>query len=345
LTGKEPSLAGVLAKFIVGILMLYMLYIVLGSIAPAIAPGGGEGDVAPPEGFYEPVSLEPADPELVEAVVAYINELRAEHGVPPVSVHVTGVAEARAVDMVENRYFGHCRPDGTPYYAVYSGMGGVFFPEENIGLTVATRGVLNVDPVAEALDHVYSMVYEDEESDWGHRDSLLDPTNNMVDVAVSYDGKMYIVEIILEKAWINWTAPPTYEDGRVYLEGYIAMEGSRLKGVTVYRSEKPQVLQWPVRNGVTFTCSSLDPGTPVAVVSPRPAPGIATEVIVADTWVTGEDWFRVAFTYTIPPGEGYYYYVIVWVENTLGVEHPYNPDRYANAVPALLLVLGEGGGG
>ena len=337
-------------KFLVGSLLLVLLYVLVTVVLPAYGGQGagaafpvGDNGTVVAGGFYEPETIEASYSEVVESVLARINEIRESYGLPPLTLMTIGVAEYRAGDMVANRYFGHCTPDGVPFFYYYSTMGGVYYPEENIGLTVATRGTLEIDPVSESIAHVDRMVFDDADSDWGHRDSLLDPTNNVVDIAVQYDDKMMILEIIPQKAWVNWTSEPRVEDGRVILEGVVALEGSSVESVVIYRYEMPRVLQWPERSGVTFTCETINPGEPVAVVVPAPYYTASVETVIADEWTVLGNKFRIVFDYRVPEGEGSIYYVVLWVENTLGIEHPFDEERYRDSIPALLLVLGEGG--
>ncbi len=334
-----------LARIIVSLLLILVMVNLPGFAERLVGSSPSRGPVISVEA--EPSGSSGGTPgpsvdEVAVAVVDYLNSVRSGLGLPNVSLVDFGVAEYRAMDMLENRYFGHCSPDGSPYFLYYTLLGGSYYPEENVGVTFSP-GVLSVDPVGEALSHLESMLFDDEDSGWGHRDSLLDPTNNYVEVGYAWDEKAYYIVVYMYKAWVNWTVPPAYSGGVFRAEGFVTMPGSSVQSIGVYRWEKPRVMMWPSKAGITFTCQSITGGEPVAVVVPDRGYSSTVETIIASEWSVEGQYFRIEFEYTPPPGDDAYYYVIVWIENTLGVEHPYDPGRYSEAIPALLYVIGVGG--
>ncbi len=274
-----------------------------------------------------------------ERVVAIINKARSSVGVPPVSLVDLGLARGKLVEMINEDYFGHCNPSGLLYPLEHPGLAH-YYVEENIGMTIGHP--LQGSLLELARSHVYSMIYNDEANHWGHRDSLLDPTNNLVDVACGASGNRFYIVIYMVKAWINWTTPPRYDRGMVSAEGRVAMEGSSLAGVSVYEYKAPHVLSWPVKSGVEFTCQDYSIGKLYAIVGSSGAPGEGVRVIEPALYEVHGGWFHVSFPLPRPRDNSTYYVVIFWVKNTLGVENPYDPSRYREEIPAGMLVVGRG---
>jgi len=70
---------------------------------------------------------------------------------------------------------------------------------------------------------VKEFIYKDEDSNFGHRDSLLNPCHNKIDVGIYYDSfkqKYYIVANVLSE-YINYTIEPKYENNTFEFAGFI----------------------------------------------------------------------------------------------------------------------------
>ncbi len=274
-----------------------------------------------------------------ERVVAIINKARGSVGVPPVSLVDLGLARGKLMEMINEDYFGHCNPGGLLYPLEHPGLV-YYYVEENIGMTIGHP--LQGSLLDLARSHVYSMIYNDEANHWGHRDSLLDPTNNLVDVACGASGDRFYIVIYMVKAWINWTNPPHYDKGVVSGEGRVTLRGSSLAGVSVYEYKAPHVLSWPVKSGVEFTCQDYSIGRLYAVVGSGGASSTGVRVIEPTVYEVHGGWFHVSFPLPRPPNNSTYYVVVFWVKNTLGVENPYDSSRYREEIPAGMLVVGRG---
>ncbi|MEM1645868.1 MAG: hypothetical protein QXL96_08390, partial [Ignisphaera sp.] len=82
------------------------------------------------------------------------------------------------------------------------------------------------------------------------------------------------------------------------------------------------------------TCTSYSLRIPVAGVVPSPDmyyQGI--ETIIASRWVQQGDYFCIEFTWM--PREKGIYTIVIFARNTLGLIHPYQPNRYKNYIPIL----------
>lgn len=273
------------------------------------------------------------EPYVIDKATSEINEIRAEYGLPGVRYINTSIALHKVLDMLHNGYFGHCNLNGVPSSYNYTMMGGVFYPEENLGVTYAYQGSLSGDPLNYTLSHIWAMVYNDSSSSWGHRDSLLDPTNNYVDIACAYNDKQFYLAIYMFKVWVEWVEPPSYDNktGMFHASGYVTLENSSLNAITVYSLKVKDVVSWPRRDGVTFTCPTLSVGKLEAIVSPYTAPGVKT--IMPETYIVSGSFFNV--TFHVPVKGDSYTTIIFWVNNTLGIKHPFDTERYNESIPIL----------
>lgn len=274
---------------------------------------------------------------VVWAAVERINELREEFGVPPVHYMNTTVALYKVRDMVERDYFGHCDPDGVPYFLGYTLHGGVYDAEENLGVFYSMEGELRGTPLNYTLRLIDGMVYNDSESNWGHRDSLLDPTNNYVDVACAYNGKRFYLAIYMLKVWVDWIDPPAYNDtsGLFHAAGRITLVNSSLEYVGVYVWKAPHVISWPRRAGLTFTCHSISISDFYAYVLPYRVEG--ARVIEPETYVVDDGFFNV--TFHVPRFNDSYTIIVLWADNTLPVKHPFDKERYDKMVTVLTYTI------
>lgn len=144
---------------------------------------------------------------LINTVLNKINEERQRFGVSPVELFNDTTARFRAEDMHSNKYFGHCDLDGmTPNYH-YTKLGGSYLIEENVGYSYTVGGHLS--PIDSAVKNVNNMIYDDAESNWGHRNSILDPTNNFVSIYATWDDSKLFLVIHMMKIWVEWIMPPT----------------------------------------------------------------------------------------------------------------------------------------
>lgn len=163
--------------------------------------------------------------------VEYLNYIRSEEGIPPVQLINLNVAKYRAEYLAQTNLFSHYDAGGRhPGYWYTQLDGGLYGVEENLMARYVMGGGQLPSEVAKVnyTDAIYSLVFNDALSMWGHRDSLLDPCNNYAAMATSYFwngtyGARYYVVYMVAK-WVEWISPPHYEGGRFTAEGYAAPE-------------------------------------------------------------------------------------------------------------------------
>ena len=122
-----------------------------------------------------------------------VNADREKHGFNPVSLSSIGSAQDHADDMLEYGYFSHWNTQGVKPYVTYAEHGGTGYVGENVAVMYWEGMVLHPENIISDLH--WSMVYDDAESDWGHRDNVLDPLHTSVNFGIAYDANnLYFVQ-------------------------------------------------------------------------------------------------------------------------------------------------------
>jgi hypothetical protein len=158
---------------------------------------------------------------LPKALVDYLNSLRKENGIPSVNYANSGTSNLRARYMLDHNLFSHYDLEGVHPGYYFTKTSNYYGGEESIGMTFYGRPVLRdgVQVMREAKRILYRMLYEDEESNWGHRDSLLDPCFNYSDISVAWDSRRIFVVVTMISAWVDWVIDPQVTGQRLQDEG------------------------------------------------------------------------------------------------------------------------------
>lgn len=273
------------------------------------------------------------------SVLDEINSARVALGLPPVDPSLEYIAaNHRAQDMLTGGYFNHYDLSGRLPNYHYTSLGGAYYIEENIGYIYFPP--MNADrAINSSRELVRDMIYDDAASSWGHRDSLLDPTNNRAEVGVAWNGSCLFLVVHMVKEWVSWSNPPHLSNGAFSCSGSLAPNGSTLKSVVIYYSDPGDHddFSYSASLHVLVGEKSYGLGTLVAGVAPPPMfyPGIQT--IRPTNWSISGQSFSVAFNASglrsiAGPG---LYTVVFYASNTLGVQHPYDTDRYSGELPVL----------
>ncbi|MDI9645013.1 MAG: CAP domain-containing protein [Candidatus Verstraetearchaeota archaeon] len=277
------------------------------------------------------------------AVLEEINLARGQLGIPPLQpAESPAAANYRAQDMLARNYFNHYDTSGRLPTLFYSSLGGLYSVEENLGYMYMV-GMDAEEAVSRSRELTRDMIYGDASSGWGHRDSLLDPTNNRAEVGVAWDNSRLFLVIHVIKEWVAWESIPALPGGYFSCGGTLTMEGSEVSSVLIYYSDPAShddfVYNTSLRVLVAESRYSL--GTLVAGVAPPPYYYQGIETISPLEWdVSGEE-FSISFSASslgaiAGPGE---YTVVVYASNTLGMVHPYDPVRYADQLPVLTYTI------
>ncbi|MCU7788338.1 CAP domain-containing protein [Pyrobaculum sp. 3827-6] len=240
----------------------------------------------------------------IRGAVEALNRERASVGIPPAApLYTLKVPGFRAGYMAEKNYLSHYDREGRhPVYYYTRLDGGLYAVEENIYACYGCRS-LNAE---EGERMIRSMIYDDADSQWGHRDSLLDPCNNYVAVAVARNGSNVYAVVYMISWWASWIEGPVYADGVFRVKGYVKLpppdalsDGRQLYPVFIY-CDKP--------NPANYNKRSYSVGKICAGVLPPNAGAYYPDVqtIYADTYTvvkTSNGWLvDLKFKYRPPPG-------------------------------------------
>ncbi len=276
---------------------------------------------------------------LISATLNKINEERQKFGVPPVRFFNDTTARFRAEDMYNNKYFGHCDLNGMPPNYHYTRLGGNYVTEENAGYTYSVGW--NLIPTSAAVRHVENMIYDDADSNWGHRDSILDPTNNFVSIYATWDNNRFFLVIHMMKIWVTWIKTPTIKDAVFTAEGIILLNNSKLDDIIVYYSSPNKSRTFDLSLNIITTCETYSVGEPIAGVVPEPYYYSEIQTIRPLKWVVSEQYFSVEFPINFTSKRGLYT-IVIWVENTLHTKHPFVKERYSDYLPILMYTFFAG---
>lgn len=176
---------------------------------------------------------------LYDHALELVNEDRDRHGLEPVALSQTGSAQDHADDMMEIGYYSHWHSEGVKPYATYTKHGGTGYVAENIATSWCSGYCSPIDPFETIKEHQWGMVYDDADSDWGHRDNILDPARTHVNFGIAYSGsKLYFVQHF-ESNGAGWS-DVRLKDGRLVMEGTAPWGG--VPHISIYRDPEPEPL-------------------------------------------------------------------------------------------------------
>ena len=259
----------------------------------------------PPTTSSVTISESPAD--FVNTAVTTLNEIRAQYGIPPVHFMNLSVAWFRAQYMANNDYLSHYDKEGRhPIYYYTLLDGGLYAVEEN-GFSCQGNGCYIDGSLA--ITMIRDMIFNDGDSNWGHRDSLLDPCNNYVAVGVARNNHAVYATVYMIAKWVEWVDPPQYENGTFYAKGLVQLPPSldgKYYEVIIYRS---------MPDPANYYNRSYSLGDPYAYVAPEGFPYyyqglMEIKAQIYNVTKTDHGWFfEIKFNF-VPPDNALYTLVI-----------------------------------
>ena len=268
-----------------------------------------------------------------------INEDRAKFGFDPLVLGSNGAAQLHADDMLEHGYSGHWWSDGRKPYMVYSETGGTSYVSENVGWSGWTSERwkeencdslfvrCNIPDPQEAVEELHwGMMYDDTDSDWGHRDAILDENHRAVNIGVGFDGRQVVFVQHFEGGDAQVLARPSLSgDGLLSLVVLKNQAGLEIApSVTLYHDPPPVPMSpeeiralrsYCIGGGSTTRC-----GEPVANVlkpleSGQRYTGLEGNEVVADVWDEDEQSLTVIANLGNLAARPGVYTVVVWRES------------------------------
>lgn len=215
-----------------------------------------------------------------------------EHYPQNVSLSSVSSAQQHAEDMLRNHYFSHWDTNDYKPYMRYTLCGGNGSVAENIAWQ-HSNGPFNIKEGIENLE--WSMMEEDSEWNWGHRDNILDASHNRVSIGIAYDSSnLYLVEDF-EDVYVTWSSF-TNSGTQVVMNGTISKSDFLISHVAIYydgiSNLTTQQLATAPYNG------SYDMGTFVGMALPSGWVSPEGTTITAETWSQIGTDFQIDFDFS-----------------------------------------------
>lgn len=241
-------------------------------------------DTTPPEFSHE---------ELVNYALSLINSDRQSMGLQNVTLSSIDSGQRHAENMLQNKFFSHWDMNGYKPYMRYTLAGGKGAVAENCAAQLGFYSDLK-----EALKEMeWRMMYDDADSNWGHRDNILNPLHNRVSIGIAFDNNnVYLVQDF-EDDYVSWST--LLLSNQVVMQGTILKVGESISQVAIY-FDNPMPLTTQQLSNPPYD-GSYDAGTYVGmVVSPPPVgsqylPPEKGILIVANTWSEAGQDFSIRF--------------------------------------------------
>lgn len=262
-------------------------------------------------------SIVTPQPNIAKIVVDMINEYRKNENIPPVELISLEAPQYRATYMYQFDYLSHYSREGIHPVYYYTVMdGGIYAIEENAGMSYCTI----CDPQKAVAQVVYNMLYNDAASDWGHRDSLVDPCNNRISIGVAWDEKKLYIAIFMVSEWAQWEISPKYDPntgvfktkGVIKLRPHKELAGIPVYSIYIFRDKPCPGYYW--RKYYTI-------GEIYAAVVPKEFKGsyVGIYTIYADRYIIkqiGDKWYvDISFKLDLPK-DGALYTVVMFSSPT-----------------------------
>ncbi len=251
-------------------------------------------------------------------------------------------AQLHAQDMVEHGYMGHWWTDGLKPYMVYSLTGGTSYVAENVARSGWTDKEWNANSCDQVLVNCvvpqprediaelhWGMMYDDADSNCGHRDNILRAGHRAVNIGIVFDGRMLAFVQHFEGGDVEAEAPPLLTAGGV-LSLSLAKKRAGVDiapSVAIYYDPPPTPKTPEQINAIRSYCigGGFSPGCgdPVAqVLEPLPPGWHYTEIdatdVVADQWMETEDSFKFSADLGGLVAKAGVYTVVVWRDSDTG---------------------------
>ncbi len=265
---------------------------------------------------FSKVESQPIE-ELRRFALELINADREDHGVPAVRLGSNESAQVHAEDALEHGYVGHWTTSGLKPYMIYQLEDWAGVVGENAAGTVSPEHRLRcLDPLIycaapnpqdEIRDFQWSMMYDDAHADWGHRDTIIDPDYDTVNIGIAYDESGLSFYQHFEYTELVYLEKPSIENGNLRFRAR-TVNDHRIIGVSIYydhplESKTPEEIgslkSYCIGGGFTDQCDEVEPILRV-LMPPELRWGegyrydsLTEEDIIADTWDSNDGALHV----------------------------------------------------
>ena len=241
--------------------------------------------------------------ELRAFALELINTDRRSHGVPPVRLGTNPAAQMHAEDSVRSGYLvGHWTSGGLKPYMLYTQAGGVGVMAENAAGQMQDSEncdqptvICTTIDVASTIEKAqWSMMYDDAHADWGHRDTIINPLYDTVNIGIAFTDNHVAYYQHFEYTRLAHEVVPSLADG--ILELWLQpLTGIEIGHVAIYYDAPPtpkrpeeisRLTAYCVGGGFTDDCTNIEPIA--RVLKPPPAGSyyvdLEPEDVIAQVW-------------------------------------------------------------
>ena len=176
--------------------------------------------------------------ELFILALEKINIDRKEHGLTPVLLGNNMAAQNHVDDMMKSKYFSHWNTNGVKPYVTYTQHDGRAYVKENIAASWCEGFTCKMNPSELIEKFQYLMVYDDADSNWGHRDNILDPNHALVNIGIAWDNNNFYYAQHFETKIIDFEKINYSNDKVLRLAGKI-QDNYTLKSITIFQDPLP----------------------------------------------------------------------------------------------------------
>ena len=220
----------------------------------------------------------PKNPDLTtlnQYALDLVNKDRKDNGLPPVVLSDLGSAQNHADDELKNNYFSHWNSDGVKPYVTYTELGGKNDMAENDFYKYSyCQGVIcfenNFDPYNVIKEGEYEMMYNDSQSNWGHRNNILEPHHTHVNFGIAYNHQRFYFVEHFETNLISWDTLKL-NGNQLTMNGHYPT-GYSLYNMDIFEDPSPQSLTGKeLDNSSPYNKGFYDQGNLVGVAVSRPS--------------------------------------------------------------------------
>lgn len=251
--------------------------------------------------------------ELYQYAVEQINKDRLERGLSHVVLSNNRAAQIHADDILKQGTISHWLSNGEKPYVTYTKNGGAGYVAQNVATSQCIGFCTGYDLEKEIRDHEHALVYNDADSDWGHRDNIIDPHHTHVSLGIAHNNNMFVLV-------------QNFEDN--YFDGYIQSPNSlvqingklregKIYNIGIYYDPLPTPALYQLHKNDNF----YEMGDFIAVVD-RPLPPnqyyeqpADYQLIVAKNWNERGQNILIDFDASQVFSRAGVYTIGIWLEN------------------------------
>jgi hypothetical protein len=223
--------------------------------------------------------------QLSKYMLDLINKDRTDSGLAAVTLGNNTAAQDHAADMLANFYLSHWGTDGLKPYMRYTLAGGINYEAENSAYhgwydtSQDPDRYVTIDPKEVLKQLQYNMMFDDADSNWGHRDTILSKLSKKVNIGIAYDKHRLALVQQFEGDYVNFTNLPAIVNGKLSLAGNLNL--GKLYSLHIFYDPLQQLL---TQQQLLEKPRSYDSGEEMGYVLPPKLYMDSKEYVTAIKW-------------------------------------------------------------